>query len=372
MAQMHPLAETGAVTGAGSAQVGNPAVERLARLDGLRGLAACLVAFPYHTRILFDPAQFTAGSICPALAWLQEWGWTFVDMFFVLSGYVFAHVYLGGKGLKSRADLADFTVARIARLYPLHLLMLAITALFMFGTANNGMVPLLANLVMLQAFLRPFVESFNSPSWSLSVEALCYVVFAVAATVGKRELIAVTVVMIAIAVCHFVLNGQPGGPYVADVVPRGFLGFFLGQLLWHQRLFLARVPSLVLVALLFTGVYLVGAPISPLLPLTVLAWPAALLLALRLRLFESAPMVWLGDRSYAIYLINLPIIWALGHYIGPLLGSGWLVLGVHLLVIALVLAASDLSLRLVENPARRAIRKAWHSRRRIAENPLTA
>ncbi len=336
--------------------------QRLSRLDGLRGLAACFVAFPYHGRIMFDPSQFAGSRYGPILAWAQEWGWTFVDLFFVLSGYVFAHVYLERWVLNTRRDLADFAVARIARLYPLHLVMLLLVALFTFGRPDNGPLNFAANLVMLQAFIRPFAESFNGPSWSLSVEAFCYVLFAFGALAGRRVLIAMTVGMVALNAWRLGWLGLPGGPYVSDVVPRGFLGFFVGQGLWHLRGQLARVPSLILALAIELGIYATSGPISPFIPLTMLAWPAALVLALRLPLFGSKVMVWLGDRSYAIYLVNLPLIWCINHFTGVLTGSGWLVLAMHGLLIALTLVLSDLSLRLIEQPSRRAIRKAWDRR----------
>jgi len=79
---------------------------RLARLDGLRGLAAlgvmlCHIAF-YHPVIAALP--FRPG---PVLGWIATSGWSLVDLFFVLSGYVFAHVY-GAPGLLRRPGAAGF------------------------------------------------------------------------------------------------------------------------------------------------------------------------------------------------------------------------------------------------------------------------
>ncbi|HRE35527.1 MAG TPA: acyltransferase family protein, partial [Sphingopyxis terrae] len=104
------------------------AIGRLKQLDGVRGLAACAVAFGYHSKILFERAVFEDGWGGPVAAWLRDNGWTAVDLFFLLSGFVFAHVYRFGESLQSTRALADFTVARIARLYPLHLFMLVCCA----------------------------------------------------------------------------------------------------------------------------------------------------------------------------------------------------------------------------------------------------
>jgi peptidoglycan/LPS O-acetylase OafA/YrhL len=77
-------------------------VTRLTRLDGLRGVAACGVVFTYHASLLFAGRQLPGAEWISPLGWLRQWGWTFVDLFFVLSGYIFAHVYRGGAALGGR------------------------------------------------------------------------------------------------------------------------------------------------------------------------------------------------------------------------------------------------------------------------------
>ena len=164
--------------------------QRLARLDGLRGVAACLVAFAYHPQELFAAGAFASAG--PVVAWFHTWGWTFVDLFFLISGYLFAHVYLGADKLRTPADVADFAVARIARLYPLHLLMLLATGLLFWGKPENTPLAFAAHLVMLQAFVAPVAHTFVGPAWSLSVEVICYVLFALGAAAGPRALRLVT------------------------------------------------------------------------------------------------------------------------------------------------------------------------------------
>jgi peptidoglycan/LPS O-acetylase OafA/YrhL len=75
-------------------------------------------------------------------------------------------------------------------------------------------------------------------------------------------------------------------------------------------------------------------------------------------------MLWLGDRSYAIYLLNLAVITFtivdLGIMAGPL--SPLARAGVELAMVAGIVVLSDLSYRYLEKPARRAIRSAWARR----------
>lgn len=335
---------------------------RLTRLDGLRGIAACVVAFAYHPRTLFAPELFTGhGAV---LSWLSHWGWAFVDLFFLLSGYIFAHVYLAGEKLARPGALEQFAVARIARLYPLHLLTLLAVALFAWGEDGNTASAFAMHLVMAQNFVRPVPDTFNGPAWSLSVEVCCYLLFAFAAMRGNGlRLRLVTGAAIALGLGHLLLSGLPEGPWVADNLPRGLLGFFLGVVLWQGRAALARVPWPVLVALLGVGLTLPTGALSSLLPLVLLAFPAALLLALRQTWLDWRVMQWLGDRSYAIYLIHLPVIALVKRQIGPVPGEGPLVWALYGAIIAAVLLLSDLAYRRFEMPARRAIRQAWERRR---------
>jgi peptidoglycan/LPS O-acetylase OafA/YrhL len=336
------------------------AAPRLARLDGLRGIAACGVAFTYHAWALFRDDAFAPGN--PLVEWLHWSGWLFVDMFFVLSGYIFAHVYLSRGLLGTPRGLADFAVARFARLYPLHLVMLLLTAALFWGKPENTPLAFLAHLAMLQALVPPVAQTFDGPTWSLSVEAVCYMLFAVGAAAGPQALRRVTLFAILLGVAALALHAAPYGPFVRDNFPRGLLGFFLGQALWHQRARLAQVPGSALALLIVAGFAVPPSWFGAILPLVLIAFPAMLVLGLRLAWLESRPLLWLGDRSYAIYLIHVPLRDLLVAHNGVLDGDpvtaalGW----AGFVVATLVLA--DLSLRLVENPARRAIRVWWQQR----------
>ena len=148
---------------------------RLTGLDGLRGIAACIVAFGFHAQILF-PRDSLIGT-GPISDWLLVNGWTAVDLFFVLSGFVFAHVYLSKELLAGPGALKDFAIARLARLYPLHIVTLCL-ALAMFPAAqDNTGSAFLFHVLMLQALAEPVRHTFNGPAWSVSVEMFCYAAF---------------------------------------------------------------------------------------------------------------------------------------------------------------------------------------------------
>lgn len=345
------------------------AVQRLGRLDGLRGIAACVVAFGYHAGYLFVP-EATAG-FGPLTDWTLHWGWTCVDLFFVISGYIFAHVYLRPGALSDGRALRDFALARVARLYPLHLLALVVVALAFWGRPENSPAAFALHLLMMQAFADPVAHTFVGPSWSLSIEVLCYVVFALSAVFWRSAVRPLAWALMLGGAAWLFLLGPPGGPWSGDIFARGFFGFFMGQLLWHGRDHLAALSTPLLLAMLAAGLALDAGAISPLLPLGFLAWPAALGLALRWSLMESRAMLWLGDRSYAIYLIHMPLVEGLNAALGKLDVAPATVLLVFAGFVVTVLALSDLTLRMVEKPARRWIR-SWAGPRPAAKAAAAA
>ncbi len=311
-------------------------------------------------QLLFAPGAFDTG-IAP-IDWLHRSGWLFVDMFFVLSGYIFAHVYVGRDLLKDGRSLADFGVARIARLYPLHLAMLLVTALLFWSKPENTALNFTLNLTMLQVFATPLAHNFDGPSWSLSVEMVCYALFAVGAAAGQRGLRLAIAVAIALSFVSLLSHAAPDGPYGRDNFPRGLLGFFLGQALWQLRGALARVPGWVFAALIVAGAMIPPEAIGVILPLALVSFPAALLLGLRLPVLESRLLVWLGDRSYAIYLIHMPLLDLFLQWHAPVGGSSLQIIAASAGFVGLTLLLSELAFHWVEAPARRAIRAAWVQR----------
>lgn len=346
----------------GDSAVGGAIVQdraaRLSRLDGLRGIAAAGVLV-HHIFFFYAPWQFSAAPFALMAGWIQHYGWTLVDLFFVLSGYVFAHVYLRDERLRSQEGLASFWVARIARLWPLHLTMLVLIAIVHPANPANTASSFIAHLVMLQAFFAPVAGTYDWSSWSITVEVFCYAIFATAYAHGRRTLLWTTGLLIIFAVICMALIGRPGGPFAGSVFRRGLLGFFLGQALWHSRGRLSKIPTLALVVGLLAGLSIEAGPYSPVLPLTLLTWPSALLLSLRLKVMESPAFLWLGERSYAIYLINLPLAQAFVSICSSHELRTSQIVVVQLAIVFIAMLAADLSFRWIESPSRRAIRQVW-------------
>jgi peptidoglycan/LPS O-acetylase OafA/YrhL len=326
---------------------------RLGPLDGLRGIAALVIVLGFQAQALFVEDSFQGAG--PVVEWFHVWGWIFADLFFVISGFVFAHVYLGGRGLGSRDDLASFAVGRIARLYPLHLLLLILCAGLYWDAPQTSVPAFIAHLFMLQAVVQPAAQAFNASAWLLSAEAICCLFFALALHAGRRSLAIVTGAAILVSTGILLWHGLPGGPWSQDLAVRGLLGFFAGQVIWRRRAALRRIPATVLMVVAGLGLAIAMGEWSPVPALSLLAWPSLVLLALRIPLLESRPMIWLGDRSYVIFLLHLPLLDLIVRITGKLDGSALFVVAATLCYGAAVLLVSEIVYRVAEVPTRRLV-----------------
>lgn len=109
------------------AALDTPALRAWARipvLDGIRGLAALLVIV-HHFGFGTDPSYPRwAGRM---LSYVASLGWTGVDLFFVLSGFLITGILLDAKG--SEHYFRNFYARRVLRIFPLYYGVLLLTFL---------------------------------------------------------------------------------------------------------------------------------------------------------------------------------------------------------------------------------------------------
>jgi len=148
-------------------------------LTGIRGYAALWVVF-YHVRSGFDqllPDHEWARSIISA-------GFLGVDLFALLSGFIISLTYAERLSRFSVKTALPFLWLRLARVYPL---LLAVLALFVgAGVWAQGLGSLATTLADPSFWMQALMlngwglESrwvYNVPSWTVSSEWLCYLVF---------------------------------------------------------------------------------------------------------------------------------------------------------------------------------------------------
>lgn len=300
------------------------ASSHLPALTSLRGLAALWVVLYHYSVQCFPNLDATPHTH------LIHKGYLAVDMFFMLSGFVMTHVYHRAFAESVTRHYRSFIVARIARIYPLHVLILLLfvaTALgshVAAGASHVRDIPLhgphsvtafVANLFMLQG-LDAEQLSWNYPAWSISVEFMAYLLFPFALPAiwraPARVKVAIALCLLAALVVLAIWTqddfDQWDGPIT---LLRGLPEFILGTLLYcafhaaPDNAWLNRDATVfsVLVAIVLCLHF--GAPDL----LTICLFAALILLAvLNAGVFSSiaaaAPLIWLGDISYSLYLLH--------------------------------------------------------------------
>jgi len=160
---------------------------RLDALTSLRIFAALHVVL-FHMRV----TGILAGG-----PWVYQnfagIGYIGVNFFFVLSGFILVYTY-AGHSLNPR----QFWQARFARIYPAYVLSLVISAPFFFvavrhlnlpffsWSKNHLLLACILTVCLLQSWVPQAALTWNSVSWSLSVEAFFYSVFPSLAAYIKR------------------------------------------------------------------------------------------------------------------------------------------------------------------------------------------
>lgn len=340
----------------------------LPALTSLRFVAAMYVVMHHLINLALLHEQGAGAD--RAATWYLAWGTqghVGVTFFFVLSGFILAWCYHRAFSTADpdarRATRHRFWVARFARVWPLHAAMLVAfipLALLEAGSSIQGLFTTawqaLVNGALLHAWV-PFggaeglAETFNAPSWTLSVEALFYALFPLISALLVHRLRWGTAQLWLLVAGSWLVLGLVGvaagdaarGEWFMRVFPLTrlpdfvigvALGLIVVQGLQHARLRGATqvlaVPTRSWTALEATT--LAAAACSPLvwalvasdvLPATLgTSWfhlpaIAACLYVMALQrgaisrgVLARRGFVWLGEVSYALYLVHMFIVLA--------------------------------------------------------------
>jgi peptidoglycan/LPS O-acetylase OafA/YrhL len=256
-------------------------------------------------------------------------GYLGVELFFVLSGFILSHVYLESFRVK-RFGYRDFIWARLARIYPMHIAIMAGLGLLIGGLALAGVhagdkliiwSSLPAHLTLTQAWGLAPHGGWNHPSWSISAEWFAYLTFpafaTVAVTLWIRPLLATGLAITLLAVLYGVFPLLAGFPLTEATMFWGALRivpcFALGcamWLVWRSGRISSKSTSLFLAAVSFLGLVANIALHGP--DLFSVLFSAALILGLGLAarigtsVLSQGWLVYLGEVSFAIYMICIP------------------------------------------------------------------
>ena len=360
-------------------------IQYIPAIDGLRAIAVIAVIL-YHLGISWIPGGFLG-----------------VDLFFVISGYVITRLLLDSIQERGGLDLRDFYMARIRRLLPPLVFMIVVTSIVVGIWAPDTTKKFLTDapfslfggmnwwLVFNQ---QDYFESSGRPpllqhTWSLAVEAQFYllwplILLLVLKYFGKKIIPAAALTIAAISgVALMLVSFQLDAANSSKVSHIYFgtdthsIGLFLGAALavsWIPQNFNLQVtrraqdfidgigvfgfigilatfllideskPTLYRIAFPLAGIFGTAILISIVHPASRFA-----------PLLRNKILLWIGERSYAIYLWHW-VIFQISRPQVDLDGENWALFSLRIL---LVLAMADISLRLVELPIRSGAVAYW-------------
>jgi peptidoglycan/LPS O-acetylase OafA/YrhL len=360
-------------------------IRHIPAIDGLRAVAVIAVML-YHLGLNWIPGGFLG-----------------VDLFFVISGYVITRLLLDSIQRSGGLDLRGFYLARMRRLLPALVFMIVSTALFVGVLAPETIrrflsdIPFVLTGTMNWALVyrhQDYFESIGRPpllqhTWSLAVESQFYLLWPlllllVLRRFGKKHISGAALGIAAISGGALLLLSMKLDAANAQSVSHVYfgtdthsIGLFLGAALavsWipqNLRLNVSRraqdfIDAIGVIGLLglvtcflFINekdptLYRLAFPLAGIFGcavITSLVHPASRFAPL----LSSRPILWIGERSYAIYLWHW-IIFQLTRPSVDLAGATW---ALYALRILLVFALADISLRWIELPIRSGLVESW-------------
>lgn len=299
-------------------------MKKIESLQAYRGTAAVLVVLYHVTAYLQEKSHLNL------LGGFFLFGFTGVDLFFVLSGFIIFYVNRPSIGYPQQ--FVPYIVKRLIRIYPIYVLitlakLAAVVVVPGYAKPYETQLPVIIESLLLipQANL-PLIGA----AWTLSYELFFYVLFGMAILLGYRYAAALTTVWVIGIVAQVVWPIQGGGTvgfvegFVFSARNLEFLaGALSGYLVGKYATCFACERRLIGVLLLGTGLcgYLAaGSYIDQGNDLTLIAHTAVFGLASFMIVTGSALaeltgylrpprlVVFLGDASYSIYLLAFAFV----------------------------------------------------------------
>ena len=354
-------------------------------IDGLRAVAVIAVML-YHLGFKWIPGGFLG-----------------VDLFFVISGYVITRLLLDSIQRSGGLDLRAFYIARVRRLLPPLVFMIITTTIVVGLWAPDTMRRFLGDAPFalfggmnwwLVFRHTDYFEAIGRPpllqhTWSLGVEAQFYLVWPLILLLvlkyfGKNKIPGAALIIAAfsgIALLFVSLQVDAASASQVSHVYFGTdthsIGLFLGAALavsWipqnlqetvNQKAqdfidgigvfgFLGIIAAFLFVDETDPTLYKLAFPLAGIFGcaiITSIVHPASRFAPI----LSSKPFVWIGERSYAIYLWH----WVIFQVTRPdfdLEGADWALYALRILI---VFALADISLRIVELPVRTGLIDYW-------------
>ena len=346
----------------------------------LRAITSVRFFAALHVALCHIAANYTRWG--PFAGFIRA-GYTGVSFFFVLSGFILTYSH-ASEYEQHRGSPRRFYLARFARIYPVYALSMLLAGLLVPETFSNPLhlIAYAADFLMIQAWSIRMVNFFNVAAWTLSCEAVFYLLFPwlilrLKPATRTQALAAITALWLLAMLFPTLVLARHFGPHLATwlpmdesrlaftirriplfAIPEFLAGMSIGWL--YLRFPPSRRAGLILAA---TGTaatctaLLLGDHLPAVMLHNGLLIPAyaAVILGLSTenpltRTLCAAPLVLLGESSYVFYLFHFEIDHLLTHTFHAATtpaAAAWKLLIMIPFSVGLYLA--------VERPARRAI-----------------
>jgi peptidoglycan/LPS O-acetylase OafA/YrhL len=304
-------------------------------------------------------------------------GYLAVQTFFLLSGFVLAQSYASTEW--NRKSLIKFGMARFARVYPVYLLSLLVVGRFIAETlAKPGRTQMQKAALLgdygflLLGWMGPRGVGWNTPAWSLSCEFVFYLCFPLLFLWLRKAPPARLYLALAISFVLPVGLAHAGVPavwkpihhisdFVAGIVTARFFDMLRdSSFKAARRGYWLYLPALAAGLALITYPEVLNGSRSDLntafRPLNV-----ALVLGFAIsggwiaRALSTRVSDYLGQASYSMYILHVPLLWWYSRYAFHKLGAAPHI-GASLAFLSIVIGISIAAFELVESPANRWLR----------------
>ncbi len=305
-------------------------------IDGLRGIAAIGIALFTHYYFWLPEMNY------PFLNKVTYWFWNyasyFVDLFFVISGFIMVYVYKD-KIKQGNIGFVDFTKKRLVRFYPMMVLALVLLLVLqlvhqkvdgMFFAYelvyDNSVMSFLLNLLCLHGTGLVGI-SFNAPTWYLSIVLIMYMIFYVVTYhTRKNNMENVAYVGLFLLGLTIAIKGYP----TVFLNCRGLVGFFAGCILCEAcyRFEMLSKKTKDIVTWLVFGALIVFCGVSAIyshaiygrndivvVVYVLLIWVPIVFLAVEnsfvRNVLKVRPLRFLGKISFSMYVLHFPVMIAI-------------------------------------------------------------
>ena len=331
---------------------------RASKLDGLqagRAIAALLVV-AFHANVFILPDKLYGGATAgPAF----NMGYAGVEFFFVLSGFIMYYIHAKDFGVATRAG--TFLRRRILRIYPIYWVVL-IGLLGLWAVTNSGPENAFDPFAIVTSlFLIPTPDfPIMRVAWTLIHEMLFYIVFV--AMIFSRGWGTAVFAAWMVACVAYPLSG--GDAYPLDVLLSAYNLLFLfgiiAAMLYQRLSTQGALVAFSVGVLIFFGVGLSESVSGMVWDHAIRTWcygvGAAMIAAALAAGVLASPrwLTFLGDASYSIYLVHLPVMLILATILTKL-GAPWGLppLGGMAMMIALSIIAGCVTYLVFERPLMR-------------------